>query len=413
MRKIMACLDVGNDTIKLVVGEHMKSRFNVLASSCVNTLGLVKNNIINEEDLSNSIIKAFKEVEDKLGQKVNKVLVIVSSINAELIVGEASIKIGGETPTVKASNVSKVLSESLSGCLQDNMELVNVIPMYFTLEDGSKSVNPKGALSKSLSVKSIVVAAPKQSVYKILSVLDKLNKDIVDISFDVIGDYFNIKQSKYDKTNGAIINLGYAKSTIAVFSKGILTNVSQVDLGGVNIEHDISYIYKVNREVAKDLMHKFAFASSKLSSNSDIIEVLDVNSKKIMINHNEISQVVESRIKEILKTIKKELNTVTKKKINYIIVTGGVSEMPDFNLVLESVFNKDADIMKINDFGVRNNKYSSALGLIKWYNSVQELKGKDYSIFSLEQQEKFSGLEKLESNTDDSIIGKVFGYFFD
>ena len=118
-------------------------------------------------------------------------------------------------------------------------------------------------------------------------------------------------------------------------------------------------------------------------------------------------------LKEILSMIKKEINHLTKKELSYIIFSGGTTELQDFNLVLEEMFGKIAKIGCISELGARNNKYSSALGLIRWYNELEKLKDKDYSIFTIDDQEDLSGIQKQGTISDNSIIGKVFGYFFD
>ena len=84
--------------------------------------------------------------------------------------------------------------------------------------------------------------------------------------------------------------------------------------------------------------------------------------------------------------------------------------MRDFKLVLESQIEKNAVLGKIDTLGVRNNKFSSVIGLIKWYNNTQLLKDKDYSIFSIEEQEEFS---RLAQDSDNSMLSKFFSYFLD
>jgi cell division protein FtsA len=53
MRKIMASLDVGSSSIKLIVGEIIKEKLNILAVSEVKTQGFKKSIINNEEKLYN------------------------------------------------------------------------------------------------------------------------------------------------------------------------------------------------------------------------------------------------------------------------------------------------------------------------------------------------------------------------
>ena len=53
------------------------------------------------------------------------------------------------------------------------------------------------------------------------------------------------------------------------------------------------------------------------------------------------------------------------------------------------------------------------MGLIKWYDYNAKLKNYDYSILSLEEQEEFSKEESEAKTSSNSIIGKVFDYFFE
>ena len=240
-----------------------------------------------------------------------------------------------------------------------------------------------------------------------------MNIDVIDIAFDVLGDYFALNNSEIDNKNGAIINIGDAKTTIGIFNKGILTNISNIDLGGANVDNDISYIYKLPTNVARKLKEEFALAHKRLASQSEDINLVNKDGESITINQFEISKVVYSRLNEILSIAKKEINRITKKELGYLIFTGGMTEMNDFKLVLEDNFGKSVMIGHLNALGARNNKYSSALGIIKWYNYIQQLKDKEYSILSIEEQENFSGIHKQGLANDNSVIGKVFGYFFD
>ena len=53
------------------------------------------------------------------------------------------------------------------------------------------------------------------------------------------------------------------------------------------------------------------------------------------------------------------------------------------------------------------------MGLIKYYDSRLKLRNRDFSIFSIEEQEELSGIHKKVNISEDSLLGKLFGYFFD
>ena len=124
-------------------------------------------------------------------------------------------------------------------------------------------------------------------------------------------------------------------------------------------------------------------------------------------------EVASSRLEEILKLAKKEINLLTKKEIHYIMITGGVSEMANFSLLVEEIFGHQAKIINIRELGVRSNIYSTALGLIKYYDEKTRTQGVDFSIFNDEEIEELSNVNKRINFGENSILGKLFGYFFD
>ena len=70
-------------------------------------------------------------------------------------------------------------------------------------------------------------------------------------------------------------------------------------------------------------------------------------------------------------------------------------------------------IGNVNMIGIRNNKYSAAIGNIAYFINKQKLKGKYFSLVSREDMEILSSAKKnLINISNESMLGKVFGYFF-
>ena len=165
------------------------------------------------------------------------------------------------------------------------------------------------------------------------------------------------------------------------------------------------------RRDSKKIKETFAVAHKEKSSMNDICEVLTKSEENIKINQYEVSDIVHSRLREILELSKKQINLLTKEEISYIIVTGGITEIDGFNLVFKEVFGKNMVVSKVSELGVRNNSFSSALGFIKLYNAKLKFREKLASTVSEEEQELlFNEKKKID---DSSIIGKVYSYFFD
>ena len=409
MRKIMACLDVGSDTVKLVVGEMVKKKLNILAVADVPSRGVKNGLVVDPNLLIRSLEDVIQSCEEVIGLRIKQLILSVPSNNASFAVVVGTVPIENEGNLIEGHDVIRVFQKAIKSKLTDDLEYVSMMPTSFSLDDDRVVNDPKVLTSKELTVRGVMVSTPKKNIYPILACLERLKVDVLDISLDVIGDYFEFKDKELDKKIGAVVNLGAETTTVGIFNKGVLTNVNVIDLGGKNIDNDISFIYKVPVSVSKKLKETFALAHSKMASSNDVVEVEDKSSFKVNINQSEISEVVMSRLDEILNLGKKEINHLTKKEISYIIFTGGLTESRDFKLILEEIYGTKANIGTITEIGARNNKYSSCIGVIKYYVYNSNLKNKDFSIFSIDEQQDLSG---VNSDEQDGTLGKLFGYLF-
>ena len=412
MRKIIAGLDIGNHTIKLVVGEIVRGKLNILACVDVPSRGIKKGFIVNPESAMEALDEAFKKGEEQIGLPIKKVIVSVPSNGMECFLSEGYTSINNESGIVTSNDIIRSMQAAVYNKVMDNRELVTILPTKFLINDSIVTSTPLSMEAEKLNVKAVVVTVPKKNVTPIVKVLEKLGIEVVDVTVGALGDYYEFRDSKKDTEVGAVINIGASKTTVSIFNKGIITSSEVIDMGGDNIDYDLGYVYKINRKNAINIKEVIALADKNLAQANESVIVEDKNGDKIKINQYSASEIVMSRLEEILNLAKKQINLLTKKQISYIIVTGGVTETTEFKNILDYIF-KDATVGEVKEIGARHNKYATAVGLIKYYDSRLRLRNRDFSIFSLDEQEELSGIHKKVNISEDSILGKLFGYFFD
>jgi len=414
MKKIYTSIDIGSDNIKMLVCEVYKNTYNVLAVSSVKSKGIKKGLIVNADEVIITIKECLKDIEEMLGVKVNKVIAAIPSYFADFTLVEGYTTITNDEKEVKGNDIVRALQSSVYNKLAKGKELVAITPLEFGLDDKRGIKDPKGMVGSKLDVKAVMITTPKKNIYSVVSVLESAGLEVIDITLGAVGDYHEVKTTKTETCVGAIINIGAETTSISIFNKGIIIKNEILNIGGKNIDNDIAYIYKLSKEEAKEIKEKFAVASKRYAQVNEAYFVTNLHNEELKLNQYEISEVVMSRIIEILKLAKKQINLLTNKQIDYIIVSGGVSEIPGFHLIIEEVLGRVGVVANIKTLGIRHNKYSSLQGAIKYFNDKLLLRGKDYSMFNNEQiQDIVSTRKKMLNFSNDSVIGKVFGYFFD
>jgi cell division protein FtsA len=414
MKRIYTSIDIGSDTIKMLVGEMYRGKLSVLAVSCVKSKGIKKGLIVDANETIVSLRQVIAEVEGKLGVKIDKVMANIPAYFTEYATVTGYSSINNEDKKVYSNDIVRTLQSCVYNKLKANQELVTIMPVDFSVDNKKGLKDPKGLVCNKLSAKAVLVTTTKKNVYSIISIMESLGIEVTDINIGPIADYYEFRNKEIDKAITAIVNIGAETTTVSVFDKGIILNSEIIPIGGKNIDNDISYVFKIDRDEANRLKETFALSNKQYAQVHEVYEVLNINKRELKINQYELSEVVMSRMMEILKLAKKQTSLLTNKEINYIIITGGMTEIPGMSTLVGELFGRETRLGNIETIGIRDNKYSTVSGMIKYFHDKLNLRGKEYSMFNKEKQEDLvSPKRKILNISNDSVLGKVFGYFFD
>lgn len=403
MRHIYTSVDIGTDTIKVIVTELYKGKLNLLAASSTKSEGIKKGLITDFNAALFSLKKAVSEVEGMLGFKIEKVLVNVPSYYSEFSKIDGEIRIDSVDSIVDGSHISRVIDVALKNS-SFFKEIVSIIPIDFSVDDQSGIKDPKGLMGDILRVRAVVSLVPKKNIYSVMSLMDNIGLEVVDISLNGIGDINAFKNKSIESKLGAVINIGCETTNVSIYNKGIIIKNSVIGMGGRNIDNDLSYMYKIDLDIANKIKQEFAYAHKKYANKVEFYNI----SESERINQFEVTDIVMSRIEEILSLAKKEISLLANRKMDYIIVTGGVSNMDGFSSIAEDVLGDNVRIGNVNIVGIRNNKYSSAIGNVVYYINHLKLLGIDSTMVD----GSVSNYSRGFNMTDESMLGRVFGYFF-
>ena len=407
MRKIYSCLDVGSHSLKLVVSEYFQGKFNVLFSIAYPSKGIKKGVVYDEELFKNDLKAILKEANKSLGIKIDKIITSIPIYDAEYKLVDGYTTISNESKIVKGNDMVNALQASVYNKIEKDKELVTVIPIKYIINDDEKLIvkQPRGINAEKLKVFSMMITVPKKYIYKIVTIIESIGVQVTDILFGSLGDYTLFKDEKFDNSTVGIINIGEDKTELSTFNNGIITNSTIIQEGSSMIDSDISYVYNISKSKSKKIKEIFALASTEYASQNEIYEIVNKSQIKTKISQYEVSKIIENRLSEILQNAKKEINHLTKKEISYIIITGGISNIPGFDLVAKEVFGNSYVSKSISIIGVRDNSYSSAIGLIMYFFDKLKIRGKEYSMFDEEKE-----IELIDTKKNDNIFGKVFDY---
>ena len=409
MKKIYTSIDIGSDTIKFVVAEKHNNNVNVLAAHEEKSKVIRKGLIVDPNLAINAIKDGIKEIKKSLGININKVIVNIPDYNSKFMFVTSEMNITNEDGIISTEDVNKIIKSAVYSKIDNDYELITVIPLTFIL-DNNPVHKPVGKTGKILGIKGIMITAPKKNIYSVLSVMEGAGLEVVDITISGLGDYFEVRNEDLDKKIGAIINIGHETTNVSIFNRGKIMNTETIQLGGINVDKDLSYMFNINVFDARVIKEKFASAHKRFIALNDVYEIKNIAGEYIKLNQIEVTGIVMDRIIEILELARKQILLLTKQNISYIVITGGLTEIRAFKNLVYEILGKSVIIFNEDTLGIRNNKYISSIGMIKYYIDKMEVRGKEYSMIN-ENDEDLLINPQNRNKKDKMRVTKIFENF--
>ena len=168
MRHIYTSLDIGSNTIKIVVCELYQNKLNLLCNVSSKSRGIKKGLITNYDLAYKSVSDAFDKVEELLGIKIKKVITSIPSFNAEYSVIKGAIKIENDDDIITSKDVIKCLEVAVKNYPYTLREMVTIIPIDYTVDDEAFIKDPKGLKCENFGCRAVLVTTPKKNVYSVI-----------------------------------------------------------------------------------------------------------------------------------------------------------------------------------------------------------------------------------------------------
>ena len=363
MRRLFTSIELSSNYIKLIILEKIQNKFYCLYSDVTDASGISKGLIIDSSEVISPLKKALKKAYDKTNLKIDKVILTISPIDANFMVVSSTTYVDNIDGIVNQNFIDKSLNSAVDSKKDLKDELVMTSPVTFKLDD-NQVLDPVGMTGNKLYVKAVASTMAKKNLYPYFNVFNTLNIDVLDICYSLVGD-FEANKSKNDKLeHGVVINIEEDIVNIGIFNKGILIKTDYLKIGSSAIDKDIKYIYDLKEEDIKYLKENFASLSSRANYKYDTIELNTSNGNLIKIKESDVVKIITSRVTNILDLVKNKFKNLTNKEINYIIVTGELTELNGCSQVVEKVLGPKSKIGNIKLIGARNNIYSSVIGSI-------------------------------------------------
>lgn len=363
-------LDVGTENVRAVIGAMKDGQLAVYGYNEGKNAGMRKGVPANLNGPASSIDRMLGEAERMGDYDVRSAYV---SINGSQILStrtEGMIAVGSTTDyEISDADLDRVEDVSVTGRIPANRDVLDVVPLEYAIDGQGGIKDPVGMSGARLEMRANVISALTPNCDHLKKATEKAEVHADRLVPSVVAAARAVLTERQKENGVAVIDLGAATTSVAVYEEGDLQYVGVVPAGSNNITNDLAILLAIDPEMAEDIKTRFVTGDFD-TEKSPVIKIGKDRGHERNFDRKEVDNVVMLRLEEIFGEIRKKLKAAKydQRLPEGIILTGGGARMRDIELFAKKAMEASVKIgVPLNLTGVSEAvtrpEFATAVGL--------------------------------------------------
>ena len=363
-------IDLGTTMVRCVVG-HIDATTGVptiIGAAEVPNNGMRKGTVVNLSGPAQAIDTALGEAERMSGYQVDAATISINGAHILSTIADGMVAVGGGDHEIDSEDIARLEEVATLGKIPPNRIVVQVIPHSYRLDGQDNIRDPKGMTGTRLEVAANVVSvmAPHMTnLEKAVEMASVAPKNIVPA---VLGAGRAVLTEQQLENGVAVVDIGGATTSVAVYEEGDLQYIAVIPMGGVNITNDLAIGLKTDPEIADKVKISHAVATG----HSDARDVAITYEKETYsFASKDVDEIVGARLDEIFEAVAKELKRAGRagKLPSGVVLTGGSAKIKGIADYAKDSLGLAARVGKPAGYGgvvehIGEPQYATAVGLM-------------------------------------------------
>jgi cell division protein FtsA len=407
--KNIAGLDIGSTAIRVVVGQSQvneNGEIQIIGAVSSPAEGISKGSVKSIEDVTSSISACLERAERLVGTPIDSVWVGINSPNIKCEKSRGVVAVAKSDGEISQDDVERALEAARALSVPPNYEILHVIPVNFAVDNQQDIKDPVGMTGVRLEVETLIIQGLSSQIKNLTKAIFRTGLDIEDLVLSPLAAAEAVIGIKQKDLGAALVNIGAATTSLAVFEEGELLYTAIVPIGSDHITADIAIGLRCPINVADRIKLEHGSAVPGQFSKKEEIDVTEIAKEEDAegeiekVSAKYLAEIIEARVEEIFEKIDDELKKIERSGMlpgGVFLIGGGtrlknIVELGKKKLRLPVALGTNHNIKAVVD-KVNDTEFLSALGLVAWGSRIVNQDGAGFN-FSL---------------PGGNAIGKVFG----
>lgn len=338
---LIAGLDIGTSTIKVVVGERRHDgRVDIVGVGSSPSRGLRKGVVVNIEGTVSAIAKAVAQAETMAGCEIGNVFATISGSHLRSQNSDGIVGIKGKE--VSVFDIERVVEAAKAVAVPLDREILHVIPQEFVIDEQDGVKDPIGISGVRLEARVHIVTGAIASAQNLVKCANRCGLTVQDIVAAPLASGRGVLSQEEQELGVCLLDIGGGTTSISVYQNGAIKFTSVLAVGGNHITNDIAAGLRTPLAAAERIKLEYGTALTAGVNKSQTLEVPSVGGRPPrVLSKSVLAEIIEPRVSEICALIQREVvkagcdDSLT----SGIVITGGAAAMPGLTEVAEQIFN--------------------------------------------------------------------------
>jgi len=363
-KKNVAVMDFGTSRISVIIGDRgINNTFDVRGFGEINYAGFMDGQFLEPERLPECIRAVLAMAENNARTKITDLYV---GVPAEFCVSavRSAQRNFPKKHKITEQDIQSMYDEADEFGASTTHVVINRSPIYFTLDDNRRVIDPKGVVTTRLGAMFSFVLAERNFLNIVSSVIEMLRIKFVDFLSESLAESLYLIEPSDRDACAILVDCGYLTTSVSIIMGDGLVSLHSFSLGGGHIVADLSEQFDLPFGVAEQLKRKIVLSFQP--EKGDYYEVMQ-GDKEYKIDAGIANAVVSSRVTQIAKMVGKCLDSCKFEYPDYVpilLTGGGLCYLKGARDLVSKVLGKDTRVIAPPVPQLDKPHVSSLLGLL-------------------------------------------------
>lgn len=324
-------LDIGTSTIKVALGEFRNGKIILRTLYQEPSAGLRKGAVWDLAEAVPALSRAVEPIR-RLNKSALKVIYSnISSPQAKVQHQKGIIAVSRADNEIYQDDIDRAVKAAQAINLPPNRMLVEVVIKEFIVDGVADIANPRGLSGNRLEVGAVLIDVFSPHGTSAGRLLELVGGEKNFLLFNPLATAKAVL-SKHQKELGVVlVDIGFGTTSMAVYEENKLVGAQIFPVGSSNITNDLAVGLRIPVDAAENIKLQYGYALSSEVNSKESFELKKfVPEAKGNISRRFVSEIIESRLAEILEFVNNELKLMGRagRLAGGAIFVGGGSKMP-------------------------------------------------------------------------------------